>query len=138
LAGVNLIYGLGMLEMGVTFSYGQLVMDCDFARMIKFAVNGIKIDDETLAVDVIKEIGPFKDFLTHPMTFEHLRRQSQPDLIDRSRRERWQKTGSKDLYEKANEKARWILVNHQPDPLPAGTIADIRAVVKETEAQLGT
>lgn len=126
-----------MLEMGVTFSYGQLVMDCDFARMIKFVVNGIEISDETLAVDVIKEVGPFKDFLSHPMTFKNMRIQSQPELIDRSRRERWESAGGKDLYEKANEKARWILENHQPEPLPESTLEEIRAIVQETETRLG-
>ena len=40
-------------------------MDNDFARMIKQVVGGIRVDDECLAVDVIHEIGPFKDFLAH-------------------------------------------------------------------------
>jgi trimethylamine--corrinoid protein Co-methyltransferase len=137
LAGANLIYGLGMLEMGVTFSYGQLVMDCDFARMIKFVVNGILVNDETLAVDVIKEVGPFKDFLAHPMTFKFMRSQSQPQLIDRSRRDRWTAAGAKDLYTRANEKAIHILENHQPDPLPESTLKEIRAIVDETEAEMG-
>ncbi|NIO04388.1 MAG: Trimethylamine methyltransferase MttB, partial [Proteobacteria bacterium] len=60
LAGANLIYGLGMLEMGMTLSFAQLVMDNEFARMIKHVVKGIPVNDETLAVDVIREIGPFK------------------------------------------------------------------------------
>jgi len=42
LAGANLIYGLGMLESGMTFDFGQLVLDAEFARMIKHAVHGIR------------------------------------------------------------------------------------------------
>jgi trimethylamine--corrinoid protein Co-methyltransferase len=38
LAGANLIYGLGMLEMGMTISFGQMVMDNEFAGMIKYLV----------------------------------------------------------------------------------------------------
>ena len=57
LAGANLIYGLGMIEMGMTIDYGQMVMDNEFARMIKYVVQGIPVNDETLAVDVIHEIG---------------------------------------------------------------------------------
>ncbi len=64
LAGANLIYGLGMLESGVTFDYGQLVMDDEFARMIKFAVGGIPVSDETLAVEDIAAVGSFGDFLS--------------------------------------------------------------------------
>lgn len=45
--------------------------------------------------------------------------------------------GGKDLYEKANEKARWILENHQPDPLPESTLEEIRAIVQETATRLG-
>jgi trimethylamine--corrinoid protein Co-methyltransferase len=136
LAGANLIYGLGMLEMGVTFSYGQLVMDCDFARMIKFVVNGIPVNDESLAVDVIREVGQFKDFLGHPMTFKFMRSQSQPQLIDRTRRDRWTAAGAKDLYTKANEKAIHILENHQPDPLPESILKEVRGIVDEVEADV--
>ena len=49
LAGANLIYGLGMIESGMTFDFGQLVMDNEFAGMIKQCVRGIRVDDEALA-----------------------------------------------------------------------------------------
>ena len=61
LAGANLIYGAGMIESGVTFDCGQLVMDNEIARMIKHVVNGIPVDDETLAVEDIAGVGPFGD-----------------------------------------------------------------------------
>ena len=57
MAGANLIYGLGMIEMGMTIDFGQLVMDNEFARMIKFILQGIAVNTETLAVDAIREIG---------------------------------------------------------------------------------
>ena len=44
-----MVYGLGMLEMGVTLDFGQLVMDNEFAGMIKHVLNGIPVNDETLA-----------------------------------------------------------------------------------------
>ena len=53
LAGANLIYGLGMLESGVTMDYGQLVLDNEIARLIKYTVAGIPVNDETLAVEDI-------------------------------------------------------------------------------------
>jgi len=57
LAGANIIYGLGMLEMGITLSFGQLVLDCEFAQMIKHVVRGIPVNDETLAVDATRTRG---------------------------------------------------------------------------------
>ncbi len=132
-----MIYGLGMLEMGVTFDFGQLVMDNEFARMIKHAVQGIPVNDETLAVDVIKEVGPFKDFLSHKHTLRHMRSQSQPVLIDRRRRSKWEQAGGTDIYQRATEKAREILETHKPEPLPDSVLSTLRSIVEETEDELG-
>ena len=137
MAGANLIYGLGMIEMGMTIDYGQMVMDNEFARMIKYLVQGIPVNDETLAVDVIKEIGVGKDFLSHASTYKHMRTQSQPKLIDRRMREDWQAAGATDIYQRALEEARYILENHKPDPLPDDVMAAIRSIVEEAEAELG-
>jgi trimethylamine--corrinoid protein Co-methyltransferase len=137
LAGANLIYGLGMIEMGMTIDYGQMVMDNEFACMIKFLVQGIPVNDETLAVDVIKEIGVGKDFLSHASTYTHMRTQSQPKLIDRRMREDWEATGSKDIYQRSLEEVRDILENHKPDPLSDDVLATMRSIVEEAEAELG-
>jgi len=131
-----MIYGLGMLESGITFDYGQLVLDCEIARMIKFTVQGIPVDDETLAVDAIKEIGPGKDFLMHPTTIKGMRNQSKPEVIDRKMREAWQTAGATSAYERALEKARWILANHQPDPLSDDVRARIRQIVEQAEVEM--
>ena len=137
MAGANLIYGLGMIEMGMTIDYGQMVMDNEFARMIKYLVQGIPVNDETLAVDVIKEIGVGKDFLSHESTYKHMRTQSQPKLIDRRMREDWEAAGATDIYQRALEEARYILENHKPDPLPEDVLTAIRSIVEEAEAELG-
>jgi len=136
LAGANLIYGLGMLESGVTFDFGQLVMDNDFARMIKYAVNGILVNDETLAVDAIKEVGIGKHFLDHDTTFKYMRDQSQPESFDRSIREEWEQSGGSDIYQRASEKARDILENHKPEPLPDNVLATMRSIVEDAEAEM--
>jgi trimethylamine--corrinoid protein Co-methyltransferase len=137
LAGANLIYGLGMIESGMTFDFGQLVMDDEFAGMIKLCVGGIPVSDETLAIDVIDEIGPFGDFLSHDHTMAHMRSQSQPALIDRRVREDWTTSGSLTIQDRALAKARKILEAHQPDPLPDGVAEELAAVVRETETELG-
>ena len=137
MAGANLIYGLGMLESGMTFDFGQLVLDAEFARMIKHAVQGIPVSDETLALDVIHEIGPFNDFLSHEHTLRYMRAQSQPTLIDRRVREEWEQMGSLTSYERATREARRILETHVPDPLPKGAAEQMRSIVAETERELG-
>jgi trimethylamine--corrinoid protein Co-methyltransferase len=137
LAGANLIYGLGMLESGVTIDYAQLVMDAEFARMVKYCVPGIPVNDATLSVDVIAEIGPFKDFLSHEDTYRGMRGQSQSKLIDRRVREDWTADGSTTVYERALAEARRILETHVPQPLPDDVAAELAAIVGVAERELG-
>ena len=137
LAGANLIYGPGMLESGITFDFGQLVMDNEFARMVKHTVNGFSIDAESLAVDIIGEVGPAKDFLMHEHTFRHMRSQSKPELIDRRGMEEWKASGGKDIYLRATEAAREILDNHRPELLPEDVAARLKSIIADTEQELG-
>lgn len=137
MAGANLIYGLGMLESGVTFDFGQLVMDNEFARMIKHCVAGITVDDETLMVDEVHAVGAFGDFLSRDSTLRHMREQSQPKLIDRRVREDWRLAGGTDLLQRATAEAVRILDQHVPEPLPAEVVAELRAIVQDAERELG-
>jgi trimethylamine--corrinoid protein Co-methyltransferase len=132
-----MIYGSGMLESGITFDYGQLVLDCEIARMIKHTVKGFEVADDSLALDVIKEIGPGGHFLMHEHTFDRMRTQSRPEIIDRRSRSVWEADGATTAYERATEKAKWILENHKPEPLPDDVLATIRSIVVETEKEMG-
>ncbi|SLM29606.1 Trimethylamine methyltransferase [Desulfamplus magnetovallimortis] len=137
MAGANMIYGLGMLESGITFDFGQLVLDCEFARMIKFTVNGIPVNDETLAIDPIKEIGQGGDHLMQPLTLKYMRSQSRPEVIDRKMRGAWVKAGSTSAYDRAMIKVRKILETHTPKPLPENVLATIRNIVEDAERERG-
>ena len=137
LAGANLIYGAGMTESGVTFDCGQFVMDNEFARMIKHVVTGIPVDDETLAVEDIAAVGPFGDFLSLDATLAHMRDLSQPEYLDRRVREDWQQRGADDLYQRCLAKAREVIQEHRPEPLPDDVVARIHAIVEETDRAVG-
>jgi trimethylamine--corrinoid protein Co-methyltransferase len=126
-----------MLESGITFDFAQLVLDNEFARMIKQTVRGFSVDDESLAVDVIKSVGPSKDFLAQEHTLKHMRAHSRPELIDRSEMETWQASGATDSYQRAVEKTHDILQNHTPDPLPEEVLTQMRSIITETEGELG-
>jgi trimethylamine--corrinoid protein Co-methyltransferase len=132
-----MIYGSGMLESGITFDYGQLVLDCEMARMIKHTVQGFQVTDDSLALDVIKEIGPGGHFLMHQHTFDLMKTQSRPEIIDRRSRDVWETAGATTAYERATKKAQWILENHKPEPLSDDVLAIVRSIVVETEKELG-
>jgi trimethylamine--corrinoid protein Co-methyltransferase len=136
LAGANLIYGPGMLESGIIFDFAQLVLDNEFVRMIKHTIRGFAVDDESLAIDVIKAVGPSRDFLDQDHTFKHMRTHSQPEFIDRNRMEMWKASGAADSYQRALEKTRDILKNHQPEPLPQKVLKEMHSIITETEGEL--
>ncbi len=137
MAGANLIYGLGMLESGVTFDFGQLVMDDEFAAMIKHVVGGIPVSDETLMVDEIDGVGSSGDFLSLDSTLKHMREQSQPRLMDRRVRDDWAQLGGTDLHQRATAAATRILDEHQPPALPDDVAAELGAIIEATGAKLG-
>jgi len=137
LAGANLIYGLGMLESGVTFDYGQLLMDHEFAQLIKFAVAGVRVDDESLMIDDIHAVGSHGDFLSLDSNYKHMPSQSQPKLLDRRVSAESAARGGTDLYARATAAACRILETHEPEPLPDDVVERLRAIVEETERQLG-
>jgi trimethylamine--corrinoid protein Co-methyltransferase len=138
LAGANLIYGLGMLDMGVTFDFKQLLMDSDVADMVKYTVAGIPVNDETLSVDIIKDVGYAKNFLSHKNTFTNRFIQSAPKLIDRRTRVRWlEDQGGLDMFQRAQKQFKDLYDNYQPQPLPPGAFEAIRAIVNKAEADFG-
>lgn len=138
MAGANLIYGLGMLELGMTMDYAQLVIDNEIAIMIKRAVGGIDVTDENLAVDVIKQVGAAGEFISHKHTRTNFKQaQSRTDLFDRRMRGTWLQDGGRDLTSRAYDKAKVILEGHSPDPLPAGAAEAIKEIVKEADAKYG-
>jgi trimethylamine--corrinoid protein Co-methyltransferase len=137
LAGANLIYGAGMIESGVTFDCAQFVMDNEFARMIKQCVRGIPVDDETLAVDDIALVGSFGDFLSLDATLKHMRKLSQPELLDRRVKEDWEERGATDLHARCLAKAREVLRDYRPEQLDDDVKQRIHQIVEETDRFVG-
>ena len=134
LAGANLIYGIGMLDSGLTWDYAQAVMENEMIEMVLQTVKGISISDEQIAFDVVKQVGPGGEFISHDHTFEHMREQSQGKLIDRRSREVWEASGRLDFVEKAYEKALDIIKNHKPKPLPEDVKKSLDSIFEEAEA----
>ena len=131
-----MIYGMGMLELGITFDLTQLVIDNEIAKMVRVAVRGIEVNDETIALEAIKQVGPGGNFLSAEHTLRHMKEQSHSKLIDRKMRESWESSGSKDMVERAHEELLSILKNHKPEPLTAEALSSLRSIVKNAEGEL--
>ena len=137
MAGANQIYGAGMIESGVTFDLGQLVMDNEIARMIKFTVAGIAVTDETMAIDDIARVGAFGDFLSLDATLKHMRELSQPTVLDRRVREDWESRGATDLATRARARALELVESHQPMPLDPDVAEQIRRIIEAADREKG-
>jgi len=138
LSGINFIYSFaGALESTMTISYEQLVIDNELAGMVIRALKGMRIDDEALAVDVIKNVGPGGHYLTQKHTLENFRKEHYiPTIINREKRELWEKAGSKDMREIAREKVKKILKEHEPEPLDPDIEKELKDILKEIERRI--
>jgi trimethylamine--corrinoid protein Co-methyltransferase len=131
MAGANYIHdAAGLLEFAMTASYEQYVIDDEINGMVMRALRGVEFDEDKLALDVIKSVGPTGTFFDHAHTVKHLRSEFFfPKLSDRSPREEWVQKGAKDARQRAREKAMDILANHQPVPLPPEIDKKIKQVI---------
>lgn len=129
-----MIYGAGMLEAGMTFSFGQLVIDDEIAAMVKRIVGGISVERELMGVDLIKKVGIGNDFLAQRHTLNHLEaEQIQATIIDRRMRAAWEKKGSPSLIQTANQRAAQLLRSHEPKPLSQDVVNELKRIVKSVE-----
>ena len=134
LAGANMIYGVGMLDSALTWDYASALLQNEFIEMILKVVNGIQVSDETFAMDVIREVGPAGEFITHQHTYDNFKKLTSPKLMDRDNRENWEAAGSKDIAELAYEKSLDILENDKPKPRPEKIQKELDAIYAEYEA----
>jgi trimethylamine---corrinoid protein Co-methyltransferase len=132
LAGATGIGTLGHIENALTFSYEQLVIDNEIAGYIRRMLQGFEVTEETIALDVIKEVGINGNFLAHPHTAENFRKEFWlPDLMERKPWDTWTNQKVKGLEAKSRERARKILAEHHPQPLSKEQMQAVDALVEE-------
>ena len=119
-AGSNLNHDIGYLDFGLTGAGELVVLTDEVISMNRRALEGIEVSEETLALDVIAEVGQGGDFLGKKHTKRHVRKlQWRPTLLDRQTQKNWETEGSLDATEKAHRKLVDIMTNHKPEPLSA-------------------
>lgn len=137
LGGANVIDCIGGLESGLTFDYAKAVMDIEYARGVKKVLEGIEVSDETLATDVIDQVGHKGDYMIHEHTLRHMRSMSDAKLFDRNLRENWvSESGGKDIVECAYEVAKNVVATHKPAPLPQSVDEEMKSIIEAYEEEL--
>ncbi|MBN1421931.1 MAG: trimethylamine methyltransferase family protein [Planctomycetes bacterium] len=130
LAGTNFIHlSIGLMEQMLTAGYAQCVIDDEILGAAFAMARGIEVSDETLAVDVIREVGPGGQFLDHPHTLEHFKREGWfPRFAVRQRHEVWKARDGRDMLARATDEARRILRDHHPAYIDEGAKVEIETL----------
>jgi len=134
LAGANFIHdAAGLMEFALTVCYEKFVMDNEILGMVMRAVEGIRVDDDTLAFDIIKQVGPGGNFITAKHTRRFMRSEHyQPTLSDRNSRQEWEAGGRKTTWEKAAEIVQKTLANRAyslPPEIRNSVLSEITEIV---------
>jgi trimethylamine--corrinoid protein Co-methyltransferase len=111
LSGANFIHdAAGLLDFALSVSYEKYVVDNEIIGMVMRAVEGIRVDEDTLAFNLIKEVGPGGHFVSARHTRKYMRTEHyQPTLSERDNLEEWQAKGKKDTHARAKERVEEIL-----------------------------
>jgi len=135
LSGVNFIHlSVGMMEQMLMASYEQCVIDNEILGAALHIAKGIEVNRETLAVDVIKEVGPGGNFLAHDHTLKNFRKVNWfPKITNRKKWDDWMIDGGKDMRQRANEKASEILTKHHPQYLSDDIAQEIDKIAESAQ-----
>ena len=137
LAGADVVAGAGGLGCSMTASLETLVIDDELCRAMLTSLQGVEINDETLALDVVHKVGPGGHYLAQKHTMDHfMKEQFIPELIDRSSYDDWKKNGEKSLVDRAKEKVKKILKEHSVPPLDKDIQKELDKIIKRAEKEL--
>jgi trimethylamine--corrinoid protein Co-methyltransferase len=130
----DMLLGVGLLHGSRIWSYEQMLMDCEIFNIVQKTVQGFIVDEESLAMDSIRSVGPGGNFLSQKHTMKHMRDLYVPQLIDRRPYNAWEekKDGPRDW---ARAKAQQILSTHQPDLLDPSLSSELSWIISSQEGQ---
>lgn len=136
MCGTNLTHDVGYLEFGLTYSFDLLVMCNEVIGQVRRLQEGIIVDQEHLALDAIRRVGPGGHFLGDEHTFSHFRDNWKPELTDRNTYETWLSSGGTTMGQRAKAKIKHILETHQPQAVAPEVEARIDEIIDKAEGRI--
>ena len=137
LGGLNLIHDVGYMDNGMVCSTAQLILGDENIGMAKRFLRGIEVNRETLARELIENVGPGGHYLDQNHTYDHFKNELwMPDLMTRSASEEWQSQGAKDMATRIQEKLEDIVKNHEAPSLPDNTLTALKTIRQKGEKEL--
>jgi trimethylamine--corrinoid protein Co-methyltransferase len=134
LHGANIIHDVGFMDAGMQGSLQLMAICNDILGFLRAATAGVPVDDETLALDVIDELGSSGNYLDHEHTLRHYKEPYYSQLADKNPYSVWLKRGGTSMEERAVKMVDEILANHQPESLDDDIQAEIKKVTARQQA----
>lgn len=133
MAAPDVLAGAGLRGGGDLFSPVGLLLDTEAFDIVRPIPLGFAVDEDALAIGVIERVGPGGHYLGEPHTLRHMRETWASRFMDRSTWEAWEEAGRPEPPDHARERARALLAEHRPTPLPPEVEAAIREVIAAHE-----
>jgi len=135
-AGSNFICLHGGIYGELSWHPAQAVLDDDIAGMIGRFLEGVLVNDETLAIDLIKAVGPVPGvYLDKAHTRKWWQKeQFLPKAADRLTYPEWMEKGKKSALDYAKDRVEEILATHKPKPLSPSQDEEIERILEEARA----
>jgi len=136
LSGADMTSGPGLLENWTVLSHEQLILDHEMFTMMADMLKGFPVNDDSMPLDVIMEVGHEGHFMGKKHTLDHFREMWQPMVTDGQTYKTWKVAGGKNALDHAREKAKEILKTHTPEPLADDLKKELRGIVEEGEKNI--
>ena len=138
LAGANFVFhAAGWLESGLTFGYEKFIVDLDHCGVVQRLLQGLRVDDDALAAEAYREVGPGGNFLgcAHTLArFENANYLSQ--LADTGPYERWHEAGRLDTEHRAHHLCQKMLAGYEAPPLDSAIGEALSSYVARRKSEL--
>ncbi len=108
-----------------------MVLSDEIISMTRRFVEGVRVDEEALAEEVIAEVGPGGEFLSHAHTMSHWRELWLPRVFDRQRLGPWEEAGSMDVKDRLRKRTVALMDEHQVEPLEKRVEEEIVAILTQ-------
>jgi trimethylamine--corrinoid protein Co-methyltransferase len=116
--GNFILHAAGWLEGGLTMGYEKMILDADYCASLHTYMAGLSLDENQMALDAFREVGPGKHFFGCAHTLANYETAFwDSDTADNNSFEQWHDEGERDANQRANARWRRLLQEYQPPPL---------------------
>jgi trimethylamine--corrinoid protein Co-methyltransferase len=134
-AGVDLLVNAGLFDSAWTVSLEQVVLDAEMISICRRFMEGVPVNDTTIALETIREVGPGGHFIESPHTLEQLRTGAlwEAEISNTHTSKQWQEMGKPTVLENAAKRVDRLLSSHRPKTLPSDVLRDLNEIALQFE-----